>query len=137
MKKMSKRRQDAMHYVNLICGGAGISPDDLVEAYFDHAGDALLSECLKNADKPENLVDLFVLAGYDITREDPSAKSSFDTIQGKITSNFCNEENIEFFESNVINKDLDENGNIVDFTKAKEIIETKKNEASLGFSKAA
>ena len=134
---MSKRRQDAMHYVNLICGGAGISAEDLVEAYFDHEGDALLSECLKNADKPENLVDLFVLAGYDITREDPTAKSSFDTIQANITSNFCHEDNIEFFETNIINKDQDENGNIVDFTKAMDIIETKKNEASLGFTKAA
>lgn len=134
---MSKKRLDAMQYASLICGGAGVDAEKLAEAYFEHDGESILSNLLLNAENPDEITGLLTLMSYDVTKEDPTAKSSFDKIQGKIVSEFCNEDNYEFFETNVINKDLDEKGNIIDYSSAKEVLESKKNVAGLGLSKAA
>ena len=136
MKKMNKKRLDAMHYTNLLTA-AGITAEDLADNYFAHNGEKILSSLLVKSENPQERAGLLTLMAYDVTRENPSSKPSFDEIQKGIVGQLCTEDNIDFFETNIINKDLDEKGNIVEFNGAKEVLEARKNTAILGMSKVA
>ncbi len=100
----SMRKQEAANIANLVLGT--ISTDKVLEAYFTNNNEIIIKEIATNSKDPEAMFRTIEAANYEIENEELLSKSSsYGIIQTNIVDNMAKTDNLEFFETNIINNE--------------------------------